>query len=178
MPQQELFYVEATQIGPPGFNYKPDFLTPEEERKLVQEFKKLTFKPYQFGGYKAKRQTKSYTKRTGYPEFLKPIILRAAKFANVSPQSIEHAMVTEYTPGTPIGWHRDQPPYNKVIGISFGSEVPFRFRRKDGDKWRRITVPAKPRSIYVMSGPSRYDWQHSIPPVENLRYSITMRTVE
>jgi alkylated DNA repair dioxygenase AlkB len=174
MQQKELFDLPK---GPPGFVYKPEFITKEEEEKLLEIFSKTPLKPYLYQGYLSKRKVKSFTKKTGYPEYLIPILRRVAKFVGVPFDSIGHAMITEYQPGTPIAWHRDQPPFEKIIGISLGSPVPFRFRKGDGKKWQRITITAEPRSIYIMAGPSRYEWQHSIPKVENLRYSLTMRTI-
>ena len=175
MPQPTLFPQDIQ--GPEGFRYEPDFLTVAEEIRLLEEFQKITLEPYIFEGYEAKRRIKSYTK-SDFPSFLLPIIKRAARFGDVPMAKIEQTMITEYSPGTPIGWHRDQPPYHKVIGISLGSTVPFRFRRPKGTKWERITINAEPRSIYLMSGPSRYEWQHSIPPVEDWRWSVTVRSVE
>jgi alkylated DNA repair dioxygenase AlkB len=176
MPPQTLFGTPPQE--PEGFSYQADFLTVNEEKMLLEECKKVTLEPYVFEGYEAKRRVKSFTKETGFPSYLLPIMERAAHFGGVEMDKIEHAMITEYSPGTPIGWHRDMPPYNKIIGISLGSAAPFRFRREKGTKWERITITAEPRSIYVMSGPARYEWQHSIPPVEDWRYSITIRSVE
>jgi hypothetical protein len=46
-----------------------------------------------------------------------------------------------------------------------------------GEKWECFTLEAQPRSLYMMSGESRHVWEHSIPPVETARYSITLRTM-
>jgi alkylated DNA repair dioxygenase AlkB len=174
MQQQPLSYEFITY--PEGFRYAPDFISEAEEQHLLTLFKDMPFKPYVYEGYDAKREIISYTKVRGYPTFLLPYIKRVSAFIDVPREHIMHAMVTQYRPGTQLGWHRDMPPYDKIIGISLGSSVPFRFRRKVGITWERITVTAEPRSIYMMSGPSRYEWQHSIPPVDDWRYSITMRT--
>ena len=88
-----------------------------------------------------------------------------------------HALVTEYRPGTAIGWHRDRPHYDDVIGISLVSPCTFRMRRKHGTGWERASLHFAPRSIYLMRGPSREDWEHSIPAVEELRYSVTIWSV-
>lgn len=166
--------------GPPGFEYQPNFITPEEEQILLEKVSDIPLKTYEYKGYESKRQVKSWTKAYGYPPFLFPILKRVADFARVKVETIRHAMITEYSPGTAIGWHRDQPPFTKIIGISLGSSAHFRFRRKDwsNQKWSHVKVVAEPRSIYIMAGASRSDWQHSIPPVPALRYSLTMRTVE
>ena len=103
--------------------------------------------------------------------------MRAAASAGLRPDDIAHALVTEYAPGTPIGWHRDRPVFEDVIGISLLSACTFRFRRKAGAKWGRHAITAAPRSLYLLRGPSRWEWEHSIPEVEKTRYSVTFRTL-
>src|SRR5437016_5674344 len=102
MPQEALFQMPINE--PQGFRYKPEFLTQDEEKMLLSEFSKITLEPYVFEGYEAKRRIKSYTKDIGYPDFLLPILKRAAQFGEFGLNMIEHAMITEYSPGTPIGW--------------------------------------------------------------------------
>jgi len=85
--------------------------------------------------------------------------------------------VTEYSPGAGIGWHRDKAVFDEVIGISLLASCTFRLRRKAGTKWERYSITAEPRSAYLMSGPSRTEWEHSIPEVDALRYSITLRNL-
>ena len=89
----------------------------------------------------------------------------------------KHALCTEYDVGAGIGWHRDKKHFDQVFGLSLASACNFRFRRKAGNKWERFTLNAQPRSLYVMTGASRHIWEHSIPPVETPRYSITFRTM-
>ena len=182
MWQPRLFEVPELKVnGPPGFRYKADFITPQEEEMFLEEFRKTPLKNFQWEGYESKRRVRGFKSEFGYPEFFKPILKRVAAFAGVLPSHIKQALITEYSPGTQIGWHRDQPPYDKIIGLSFGSPVPFRLRKiskEPARKWERITVTAEPRSIYIMAGASRSLWQHSIPPVPDWRYSLTMRTVE
>ena len=113
----------------------------------------------------------------GVPDFLAPLVGRVATFAGLPVESFRHALVTEYTPGAGIGWHRDRPPAVAIAGVSLLSPCTFRLRRKVADRWDRASIIAAPRSAYLMSGPSRSDWQHSIPEVEALRYSVTFRTV-
>ena len=86
-------------------------------------------------------------------------------------------MVTEYAPGAGIGWHRDRPEFDKVIGLSFVSEAVIRFRRRRDAGWERASLPLAPGSAYLLDGPARQDWQHSITPGEQLRYSVTFRTL-
>jgi alkylated DNA repair dioxygenase AlkB len=91
--------------------------------------------------------------------------------------ALEHALVLEYTPGAAIGWHKDRPVFDDVIGISLLAPCTFRLRRKAGAKWERRSLVAAPRSAYLLRGPSRTAWEHSIPPLDALRYAITFRSL-
>jgi alkylated DNA repair dioxygenase AlkB len=179
----------ARLSSPPlGFRYRLDFLSPDEERRLIERFQQLPFKPFEFQGYLARRRIVAYGYNYDYgertlqkapdiPDFLLGLRERAAAFAELAPADLVHAVVAEYTPGTPIGWHRDRPVFGDVIGISLNSACVFRFRRKAADGWDRYSLTAEPRSAYLMRGPARTEWEHSIPEVPELRYSITFRTL-
>ena len=119
----------------------------------------------------------SYNRPTHIPAFLLPLRNKAAEFANLSEDRLQHALITEYAPGAAIGWHRDRPEFEDVIGISLGAPCLFRFRRKKGAGWERASIELQPRSAYLLRGPARWDWQHSIPSVDKLRYSITFRSL-
>jgi alkylated DNA repair dioxygenase AlkB len=99
----------------------------------------------------------------------------AGAFAGIDPGRLEQALVIEYGPGAPIGWHKDKFVFGRVVGISLLSPCTFRLRRRHGDKWQRRSIVAEPGSAYVMAGDARTVWEHSIPPVDELRYSITFR---
>jgi alkylated DNA repair dioxygenase AlkB len=109
------------------------------------------------------------------------ILDRAASLAGLEPAEFTEALLTEYPPGAQIGWHRDAPPFGPdVIGVSLGAPCRMRFRRgqeRGRAATERVSVVLEPRSVYVLSGPARAEWQHSIPPVEATRYSITFRSV-
>jgi alkylated DNA repair dioxygenase AlkB len=111
------------------------------------------------------------------PPFLLPLRARAAEFAGLGPGDLQHVLVTEYAPGAAIGWHRDKAVFAEVVGFSLRAPCRFRLRRKQGDRWERAAITAEPRSAYLLSGPARTEWEHSIPAVERLRYSITFRNV-
>jgi alkylated DNA repair dioxygenase AlkB len=115
----------------------------------------------------------------GWPDWLEELRARVAVRQGVAPEAFVHGLVTEYRPGTPIGWHRDRPRYGIVVGVSLGSAVRMRFRPYDRqhDRAAVIALDLVPRSLYVMQGDVRWRWQHSIPPAKALRYSITFRTV-
>jgi len=173
---------------PEGFRYQPDLLTIEEERKLLADIEVLPFKEFDFHGYKGKRRVVSFgwhydfsartlRKANDIPEFLLPVREKAALFAGIQPSSLQHVLVTEYSEGAGIGWHRDKAVFGDVIGISLVSACVFRLRRKAGEKWDRVSVTAEPRSAYLLRGESRTVWEHSIPGVDMLRYSITFRNL-
>jgi alkylated DNA repair dioxygenase AlkB len=109
------------------------------------------------------------------PEFLLRLRTVAAGFAGMEPEQLQQVLVTEYDAGAGIGWHRDKAMFGQVIGLSLLSSCRFRLRRKAGAGWERASLIAEPRSAYLLSGPSRTEWEHSIPPVDLLRYSITFR---
>jgi alkylated DNA repair dioxygenase AlkB len=162
---------------PKGFRYRQEFISIEEERDLIKEIKKLSLKPYIFQEYEAKRRVKSYQGEEAIPPFLRRIRRKVAFFAKIRSLDIKHILVTEYTIGTPIGWHKDSKEYGVIIGLSLLSSCNFRFRKQKGKKWERVSLTPEPRSIYLMSGRARDEWEHSIPPTEHLRYSITFRTL-
>jgi alkylated DNA repair dioxygenase AlkB len=174
--------------SPEGFIYHEAFITPSEQSALVLEIEKLPLKEFEFHGYLGKRRTISFGWHYSFesetigrtetiPGFLLPVRCRAAAFAEVAPEDLPHVLVTEYSPGTPIGWHRDKAVFADVIGISLLSSCPFRLRRKTVNGWERFTQLLAPRSAYLIGGEARQLWEHSIPPVEHLRYSITFRSL-
>jgi alkylated DNA repair dioxygenase AlkB len=174
---------------PEGFQYRPDILAADEEQELVARFGELDLKPFQFQGYEGNRRVISFGLHYDFadrrlketreiPSFLLPLRGRAAGFADIAPDELPHVLVTEYAPGAGIGWHRDRPVFGDVIGVSFLSECRFRFRRRAGPTWERAEQVLAPRSAYLMRGPARTVWEHSIPAGEQLRYSVTFRTLK
>jgi alkylated DNA repair dioxygenase AlkB len=176
-------------LMPEGFHYWPDLVSEDEEAALLEVFSALEFKPFEFKGFLGNRRVVSYGWRYDFndsklkraaeiPQFLQALQSRAAQAAGLKPHAIEQAMVTEYAPGAAIGWHKDRSIFDDILGVSLASECTFRFRRKNGLKWDRASVILEPRSAYVLRGPARSEWEHSIPPVGKLRYSITFRTMK
>jgi alkylated DNA repair dioxygenase AlkB len=173
---------------PEGFLYQPDFLTEAEEAGLRRTIETLEFGAYNFRGYTAKRRIVTYG--GGYdsgsrgmsitdnaiPDFLTSIRDQAAAMAGMRAEQIAQAMVTEYSVGTPIRWHRDSPQFETIIGISLGNTCRMRLKPYQAEG-KIISVMLEPRSIYVMSGKARWRFQHSIPGVKGLRYSITFRSL-
>jgi alkylated DNA repair dioxygenase AlkB len=114
------------------------------------------------------------------PEFLFPLRERAAAWAGIAPERFANALVAEYRPGTPLGWHRDVPDYELVFGVSLAGTARMRLRRYPPVNPRRadvISLTLPHRSAYLLRGTARWGWQHSIAATEALRYSITLRTL-
>jgi alkylated DNA repair dioxygenase AlkB len=173
---------------PEGFLYHQKFLTETEEAELLRTVQTLEFGTYDFRGYIARRRVVAYgggyesgsrrmeiTDKT-LPDFLTSIRDRAAAVAGLQAQQITQALVTEYSVGTPIGWHRDSPQFETIIGISLASACRLRLKPYKGEG-KIASALLQPRSIYVMRGAARWNFQHSIPAVKELRYSITLRTL-
>jgi len=172
---------------PEGLLYHPDFLSEGEEADLVRVFRELPFQAFDFHGYTARRRvlefgleydftTRRATPTQSLPEFLIPVRHRAAQFAGISAAALVEGMVTEYSPGAPIGWHRDAPQFGTIIGISLAGTARMRFKPYKAEG-KPVAITLERRSIYLMRGPARWKFQHSIPAVKELRYSITFRTL-
>lgn len=181
-----------------GFQYQPDLIDAADEAALLARIRDLPFEHFDFRGYKGKRRVVSFGWRYDYsgrglqpaediPDYLRELRAHAAEFAKLDPEMLHQVLVTEYEPGAGIGWHRDKAVFGQVIGISLLSPCVLRFRREIkaelfGDekrrrRWERINVHAAARSVYLISGRARSEWQHSISSVDELRYSITFRNV-
>ena len=185
--QMNLFAAPAPAV-PEGLVYQPDFLTVDEEALLAERLAELPFKAFQFHGFEGKRRTTSFGWRYAFdgsglhaaepmPDWLVPFRDRAAGLAGVEPEALPHVLLTEYAPGAGIGWHKDRSVFGDVVGLSLLAAARLRFRRKAGAKWQRANLTAEPRSAYLLRGPARTEWEHSIPEMEALRYSITFRTL-
>jgi len=173
---------------PDGFILVRDFLSPAEEAGLIPVLAALRFGEVRMHGVVAKRRVAQFgwhyafesfrlTPAPPLPAQLEPIRRRAAEFAGVSADEFSETLVTEYPPGAGIGWHRDRPEFKDVVGVSLRSPCLFRLRRKKDIRWERASIELQPRSAYLLRGPARTDWQHSIPPIDDLRYSVTFRSL-
>jgi alkylated DNA repair dioxygenase AlkB len=184
----QLSLLEPLPLLPDGLEYRAELVSPEEEAELLKRLCELDFREYEFHGHFGKRRVVSFGLHYGtnestarntedIPGFLLSLRQKAAEFARLAPSELQQALVTEYTPGAGIGWHRDRPAYRDVIGVSFRSPCRFLFRRKRSSSWERASLIVERRSIYLLRGPARTEWQHSIPPAERLRYSVTFRSM-
>jgi alkylated DNA repair dioxygenase AlkB len=175
---------------PEGFVYRQEFLTATEEAALVHTIRELPLKEAQYLQYTARRRIMSYGASYDFssqelrpaapiPGWLDPLRARVAELMGVAPESIQHALVAEYQPATPLGWHRDVPDFEVVGGVSLLGQARMRLRpypHRKGDR-AALRLDLEPRSAYAMRGAARWRWQHAISPTKELRYSITFRTL-
>lgn len=186
MSEQFTFFAN-TSPEPEGLRYAAEFISPATGQELIARMAALPLQPFQFGQYEGKRRVASFGFQYDYtlrrlqdadpiPDWLGPVIEQVEAFDGAETR-IRQVLCTEYDTGVGIGWHRDKPHFDQVFGLSLASPCKFRFRRRIGEKWQRFTLDAQPRSLYMMSGASRQVWEHSIPAVEEPRYSITFRTM-
>lgn len=187
--QSELFEL-AAPVLPDGMRYAPEFLTPDEEESLVALAQSLPLAEMNYKGYTARRRVASYggsydfdanrlREAPALPASLEPLRAKVAAWLGIAPGAFTQVLVAEYRPGTPLGWHRDVPDFEDIVGVSLLGEATMRLRPcppsepKQGDV---LKVLLEPRSIYLLRGPSRWAWQHAVAATRTLRYSITFRT--
>ena len=179
---------------PEGFHYRDNFITADEESSLVREIERIEFAAFEMRGVVAKRRVafygQSYDEGPARPiaEFLLPVRARLAEWAGIDSDAFAMALLNEYRTGAPIGWHRDAPQYGIVAGISLLSGARMKLRpyvspsalaRSPKRAPRKTTheIDLVPRSAYLITAAARSDFEHSIPPAERQRYSITFRTL-
>jgi alkylated DNA repair dioxygenase AlkB len=185
-PQADLF---ASLAGlPDGFRYHAEVVSAEEEEALAGELEALPFKPFDFRGFLANRRVVSFGYRYDYrsravveaapfPAFLVSLRRKVGAVFGRPADAFQQVLINEYRPGAGIGWHRDKAEFDEVVGVSLLAPCNLRFRRKSGETWDRASLAVEPRSAYLLSGPARTIWEHSIPALDGLRYSITLRTL-
>lgn len=186
--EQLRLFARPSSTLPEGFAYRPDVISPDEESRLLSQIAPLPFNEFRFHGFEGKRRVVSFGWRYDFsenkavpadpiPPFLLEIFRKVQGVTGFPVPHLEHVLVTEYSSGAPIGWHKDRPVFGNVMGLSLASACTFRLRKSDGNgHWHRVSLRLEPRSAYLLSGPARWTWEHSIPPVEHLRYSITFRS--
>ena len=184
MSQADLFAKPI--IG--GLRLRDGFITCDEHDEFIARLEQEELTPFRFHGWLGNRKTKTYGWRYDFddasfapaepiPAWLEPLRTKAAEFADVEPAVFAHVLLARYDPGAGIGWHRDRPQFEDVVGISFGSPAVMRFRQRTAEGFRRARVYLEPASAYLLRGEVRHDWEHSISPGEKLRFSITFRTL-
>ena len=183
--------MQADLFGPPilpGLKQQTDFVTEGEEQALIARIDDADLNPFRFQQWTGKRLTRSYgwsydfqtgafTPVEPIPEWLHSLKQRAARFAGVHAEALVQALLIRYDPGAGIGWHRDRPVFEHVVGISLGEPATMRFRKRRGDRFERVNVPLAPRGVYHLAGEARHEWEHSIVAMEQCRWSITFRSL-
>ena len=171
-----------------GLKYGEEVIGAAEEQVLIGRLSAIDLAPFRFHGWLGNRKTESFGWRYDFddasfkptepiPEWLLPVRAKAAAFAGLPPEDFIQALVARYDPGAGIGWHRDRDVFEQVVGISLGTPATLRFRQRLPSGFRRVSVDVAPRSAYLLSGEARYAWEHSITPGDQLRFSITFRTL-
>jgi alkylated DNA repair dioxygenase AlkB len=171
----------------PGLASADGFLSEAEEQALIAHIDAQTLEPFRFQGWLGKRLTTSFgwsydfdrgafDQADPIPKWLKPVKARAAAFAGLPDDDLVQALLIRYDPGAGIGWHRDRPVFEHVVGISLGVPATMRFRRRRGAGFERVSAPLAPRSVYHLSGEARHAWEHSIAEMAVTRWSITFRS--
>lgn len=174
--------------GPPGFRYQAELISPTEADDLAARLDDLPFTPFLFRGYEGRRRVVSFGLRYDFngpglvaaetmPDWLLPLRDKAAAFAGLPGEAFAHVLINEYREGAPIGWHRDRPVFDKVVGVSLLAPTVMRFRRRVGATFERINAPLDPRSAYLLDGAARDVWEHSLPEAQARRISITFRNL-
>jgi alkylated DNA repair dioxygenase AlkB len=171
-----------------GLDYRDEFITRDEEAALIGQLGAMELAPFRFHGWTGNRKTQSFGWRYDFddasfsptepiPQWLQPLRGKVAALADVAPDDIVHVLAARYDPGAGIGWHKDRSVFEKIVGVSLGSPAILRFRQRDGSSFKRYSLPVEPRSAYLLSGEARHEWEHRIVPGEELRFSITFRTL-
>lgn len=189
MTQAMLFGEDPIQASIKGLVYQPEFLNPTEEKDLIGIIQTLPLHAARYKQYLARRRVISFGGSYDFDanrlqpgialdERLHGLRDRVARWLGVLPCNLVHSLVAEYALGTPLGWHRDVPDFEKIVGVSFGGHATLRFRPyPDSLATRRVVqVDVAPRSIYQLAGEARWGWQHCVAPTSELRWSITFRT--
>ena len=172
---------------PAGLSTRSEFVTREEEAALLSHAMALPFKPFEYQGWFGKRETVSFGWRYDFnqarvepappiPDFLLPLRERAAAFAGLAATAFEQALVIRYGVGAALGWHRDRPQFDRVFGLSLRSDAVLRFRRRTARGFERFSLDARARTAYLLTGEIRHEWEHSLNPVTEERFSITFRS--
>ena len=184
--QQDLF--GTTEPLVPGLLLEAGVVTAVEETKLAAHIDAAPLEPFKFGQWRGKRLTAHYGSAYDFtrgrvepapplPDWLLALRARLAPLAGLEPEALGQALLIRYDPGAGIGWHRDRPQYGEVLGLSLSADCVLRLRRRIDGGFERRSVPLPARSLYRLSGEVRWEWEHSIAPMDTARRSITFRTL-
>jgi alkylated DNA repair dioxygenase AlkB len=188
---QAQLFTESQAFAISGLRYQPNFVSPTEEISLLEIIRSLDLKEAQYRQWRANRRTVSFGGKYDFtahelmpaapiPPFLFALRTRIAAWSGIEASRFNHAIIAEYRIGTQLGWHRDVPDFESVVGVSLAGAARMRFRPyppRIGVRKTAFAVDLAPRSIYTLQAAARWDWQHAVSPTKALRYSITFRTL-
>ena len=171
-----------------GLSYREEMIGEAEEQRLIDTLQATDLSRFRFHGWLGNRKTRSFGWRYDFddasfsptqpiPDWLRPLRETAASFSGLEPEDFVHVLLARYDPGAGIGWHKDRDVFDQVVGFSLASPARLRFRRRKPGGFERASIELAPRSAYLLSGDARALWEHSIAPGEELRFSVTFRTL-
>jgi DNA oxidative demethylase len=168
----------------PGLRFATEVLTPPEEVALIEliEGAGLSYSAYdpdnprssRSFGWKYDFLNDTFVPCDQIPEGFDAIAAKAAALAGLDPQGFAECLLNRYEPGAIIQPHLAKPVWEHVVGISLGAAATMVFRHPESGEERPLQLPA--RSMYLLADDARYVWQHSLPPMQGTRYSITFRS--
>ena len=178
----------SDDFGLSGLMLREALISEDQEAQLVQRAALEPLAPFEFQGWLGRRHTRSYgwtfdfgrnrlVRDDPIPDWLLLLRDQAAIFSGVQAEALAHVLLTRYDPGAGIGWHKDRPSFDHVVGVSLGAPCILRLRRRTATGFRRLKVPLAPRGAYHLSGEARHAWEHSIAPMQETRWSITFRSL-
>ena len=187
--QPDLF-ADHVDAGLPGLRFVPDFIEPAEARELLELVGTLDLREAKYKDYTARRRVASFGGQFDYdalklrdgppvPTSFAPLIERVSAWLGVAPAVFRHLLVAEYRPGTALGWHRDVPDFESIVGLSLLGTATMKFRpfpHRTGTGTRALQLDLTPCSLYVIEGDACWRWQHSVAATPEQRYSLTLRT--
>lgn len=174
---------------PKGLTYINHFVSNQEETELIKHLKNIHWQKVNMYGVEAKRRVAHFGLDYSYesriltptslaPDFLRPLMIKSAQALHVGVDDLKEILISHYPVGAPIGWHKDSPQFESLIGVSLGSDCLMKFRRIMPQGTLRFNLVLGRCSAYILKEEARWQWQHYIPPVKYDRYSITMRTLK
>ena len=156
--------VTAADVPPvPGLRYLPEYVTEADERAVAAA---IDGSPW---NTEWKRRRQPYGGGYGKAGNVSPIPDWGRRLADrlyadgVTDTPFDQMLVNEYRPGQGIAPHRDYAPYGRtVVSLSLLSPCVMDFRHPPSGRKEHLLLGR--RSLLVLSGEARYDWEHGIAP--------------
>ena len=138
-----------------GLSVREELIDAVEEQALLARSAGIELSPFRFQGFTGKRLTRSFGYHYDFdtarfattepiPDWLLPLRARAGEFASLAPDDLVQALVIRYDPGAGIGWHRDRPLFDQVVGVSLGAPALLNFRQRTANRFSTGQGAARP----------------------------------